>query len=334
MGQADALVVGGGVIGLAIALELQQQGLQVTVLSRDFEAAAGHAAAGMLAPGAEQIAPGPMADLCQRSLALYPDWVSKLEDRTGADSGYWPCGILAPQLQSDAPLVSSHRASSHRAMPGLSAAALHSYQTGLSPEITGGRFYPEDAQVDNRALMQVLRSAARDLGVDIQTGVTVEGFVQRQQRVVGLRTSAGEKQAAHYILATGAWSGELLPIPVTPRKGQMLSVRVPPGYGQTQPLQRVLYGEKIYIVPRRDGRIVLGATVEEVGFTPHNTPAGVAQLLNAAIALYPELKNFPIEECWWGFRPATPDELPILGAGPCENLTLATGHYRNGILLA
>ncbi len=328
MGQADALVVGGGVIGLAIALELQQQGLQVTVLSRDFEAAAGHAAAGMLAPGAEQIAPGPMADLCQRSLALYPDWVSKLEDLTGADSGYWPCGILAPQLSSDAPLASPPQS------PGLSATALHSYQTGLSPEVTGGYFYPEDAQVDNRALMQVLRSAARDLGVDIQTGVTVEGFVQRQQRVVGLRTSAGEKQAAHYILATGAWSGEHLPIPVTPRKGQMLSVRVPPGYGQTQPLQRVLYGEKIYIVPRRDGRIVLGATVEEVGFTPRNTPAGVAQLLNAAIALYPELKNFPIEECWWGFRPATPDELPILGAGPCENLTLATGHYRNGILLA
>ena len=319
-------------IGLAIALELRQQGLQVTVLSRDFEAAAGHAAAGMLAPGAEQIAPGPMADLCQRSLTLYPDWASKLEDLTGADSGYWPCGILAPQLapqlNSDAPPASTPQS------PSLSATALHSYQTGLSPEVTGGYFYPEDAQVDNRALMQVLRSAAGDLGVDIQAGVTVEGFVQRQQRIVGLRTSAGEKQAAHYILATGAWSGELLPIPVTPRKGQMLSVRVPPGYGQTQPLRRVLYGENIYIVPRRDGRIILGATVEDVGFTPRNTAAGIAQLLNEAIALYPELKNFPIEECWWGFRPATPDEMPILGAGPCKNLTLATGHYRNGILLA
>ncbi len=329
MGQADALIVGGGVIGLAIALELQQQGLQVTVLSCDFKAAAGHAAAGMLAPGAEQIAPGPMADLCQRSLALYPDWVSKLEDLTGADSGYWPCGILAPQLRSKPPQTATSQAPA-----SLSAAALHSYQTGLSPEVTGGHFYPEDAQVDNRALMQILQSAARDLGVDMHTGVKVEGFVQRQQKVVGLRTSAGDKQAAHYILATGAWSGELLPVPVTPRKGQMLSVRVPPGYGQTQPLQRVLYGENIYIVPRRDGRIVLGATVEAVGFTPHNTPAGVAQLLTAAIALYPELAHFPIEECWWGFRPATPDEMPILGAGPCENLTLATGHYRNGILLA
>ncbi|MEM9090148.1 MAG: FAD-dependent oxidoreductase, partial [Cyanobacteria bacterium P01_F01_bin.53] len=163
---------------------------------------------------------------------------------------------------------------------------------------------------------------------------TAEGFIQRQGSVIGLRTSAGEKQASHYILATGAWSAELLPIPVTPRKGQMLSLRVPPGYGQTQPLQRVLFGEKVYIVPRRDGRIVIGATVEDVGFTPHNTPAGIAQILNAAIELYPTLQNFVMEECWWGFRPATPDELPILGAGPCDNLTLATGHYRNGILLA
>ncbi len=328
MGQADVLIVGGGVVGLAIALELQQQSLQVTVLSRDFKAAAGHAAAGMLAPSAEQISPGPMSALCQRSLAMYPDWVSKLEDLTGADSGYWPCGILAPHLPTDASQASLHQS------PGLSATALHSYQTGLSPDVMGGHFYPEDAQVDNRALMQLLRSAARDLGVDIQTGVSVEGFVRRQQKVVGLRTSVGEKQAAHYVLATGAWSGELLPIPVTPRKGQMLSVRVPAGYGQAQPLQRVLYGQNIYIVPRRDGRIILGATVEEVGFTPENTAAGMAQLLNAAIALYPELENFPIEECWWGFRPATPDEMPILGAGPCENLTLATGHYRNGILLA
>ena len=149
-----------------------------------------------------------------------------------------------------------------------------------------------------------------------------------------LRTSAGDKQAAHYVLAAGAWSGELLPVPVVPRKGQMLAVRVPSGYEKKQPLSRVLYGEKVYIVPRRDGRIVVGATVEDVGFTPHNTPAGIAQILNAAIALYPPLQTFPIEEQWWGFRPATPDELPILGPGPCENLTLATGHYRNGVLLA
>ncbi|MGB3295496.1 MAG: glycine oxidase ThiO [Phormidesmis sp.] len=324
MRQAEVLIVGGGVIGLALALELQQQGAQVTVLSRDFAAAAGHAAAGMLAPDAEKIIPGSMAELCHRSLALYPAWVSKLEALTGHASGYWPCGILAPQLATD----------NRPERPSLSAVAAHSYQPGLSPNVVGAHFYPEDAQVDNRALMKALSAAVQDLGVDLQTGVSAEGFIQQRQKVIGLRTSAGERQADHYVLATGAWSGDLLPIPVTPCKGQMLSVRVPASYGHSQPLRRVLYGQKVYIVPRRSGQIILGATVETVGFAPHNTPAGIAQLLNAAIELYPELQDFPIEECWWGFRPASPDAQPILGASSCDNLTLATGHYRNGILLA
>ncbi len=341
-GRSEVLIVGGGAIGLAIALELRQSGRQVTVLSQDFAAAAGHAAAGMLAPGAEKIAPGPMAELCLRSLELYPSWISKLEDLSGQDSGYWPCGILSPtlgsamatateQAQGDSYINSS---SQQPSVINLSAEATHSYQSGLSSRITGACFYPEDAQVDNRALMKALRSAVQDLGVGIEEGVRVEGIMQRQQRVMGLRTSAGVKRAEHYVIATGAWSGELLPIPVVPQKGQLVAVRVPLGYGQVQPLRRVLYGEKVYIVPRRDGRIVLGATVEDVGFLAHNTPAGIVSLLNAAIELYPELQNFPIEECWWGFRPATPDEMPILGAGPCPNLTLATGHHRNGILLA
>lgn len=341
MGCSDVLIVGGGIIGLAIALELRQRGTQVTVLSQDFTAAAGHAAAGMLAPGAEQIAPSPMADLCLRSLALYPTWIHKLEDLSGQDSGYWPCGILSPTSANNIDITAdqnlqpslTNQLNQPRVIK-LSAAATHSYQSGLSSHIKGASFYPEDAQVDNRALMKALRSVVQDLGVNIEEGVSVEGVMQRQQQVTGLRTSAGTKQAEHYVIATGAWSGELLPIPVVPRKGQLIAVRVPPGYGQVQPLRRVLYGEKVYIVPRRDGRIVIGATIEDVGFSAHNTPAGVAALLNAAIELYPALKDFPIEECWWGFRPATPDEMPILGAGPCQNLTLATGHHRNGILLA
>ncbi|KPQ37629.1 MAG: thiazole synthase ThiG [Phormidesmis priestleyi Ana] len=327
MGHSTVLIVGGGVIGLAVALELRQRGTQVTVLSQDYTAAAGHAAAGMLAPSAEKIAPGPMAELCSRSLDLYPAWIDKLEKLTGQDSGYWPCGILAPVLAAE-------EVKTETGTVQLSAAAAHSYQPGLSNRVVSAEFYPDDAQIDNRALMKMLQLAAQDLGVEVQSGVCAEGFVQRRGQIVELRTSVGPQTADHYILATGAWSGELLPIPATPCKGQMLSVRVPAGYGQVQPLQRVLYGEKVYIVPRRDGRIVIGATVEDVGFAPHNTPAGVAQLLNAAVELYPVLKTFPIEECWWGFRPATPDEQPILGAGPCENLTLATGHHRNGILLA
>jgi glycine/D-amino acid oxidase-like deaminating enzyme len=152
--------------------------------------------------------------------------------------------------------------------------------------------------------------------------------------VTQLQTNQGIWQAEHYILATGAWSQDLLPVPVFPRKGQMLSVQVPLNAEQPLPLQQVLFGEEIYIVPRRDGRIVIGATSENVGFTGGNTPLGLHTLLSAAIRLYPALKQFPIQEFWWGFRPTTPDELPILGASPYSNLTLAIGHYRNGILLA
>ena len=328
MERSDVLIVGGGLIGLAIALELHQHNRSVTIVTRDIAEAAGNAAAGMLAPNAEQIPPGPMRELCLRSLALYPSWTSKLESFTGVNSGYWPCGILAPVLQSEA---IEH---SDRPPLKLSATAIHSYQSGLSPNVTGGNFYPEDAQIDNRAVMKALQSAVREAGIDLQTGLEVEGFVQQDGSITHVRTSAGNRQAAHYVLATGAWSQDLLPIPVLPRKGQMLSVRVPLGYAQTQPLKRVLFGEQVYIVPRREGRIIIGATVEDVGFAPHNTPAGIAQILNAAIALYPPLQTFPLEEQWWGFRPSTPDDRPILGAGPCDNLTLATGHYRNGVLLA
>ncbi|MEM1251471.1 MAG: glycine oxidase ThiO [Cyanobacteria bacterium P01_H01_bin.21] len=320
MGQVDVLVIGGGILGLAIATELRQQGATVTVLSRDFNAAAGHAAAGMLAPNAERLT-GSLLDLSQRSLTLYPDWSRKLEELTGQDTGFWPCGILNP-------LFSLTSASSD----ALNQATIHRYQPHLNPQVVGGHWYPEEGQVDPRALLKALRVAAQELGVTIQEGVSADAFIQHNRHITGLLTTNGQQQAGHYVLAAGAWSSELLPVPVTPRKGQMASLVTP----SDSPfrLHRVLYGDHIYIVPRKDGRIVLGATNEDVGFIPHNTPAGVAQLLNEAVRLYPPLADFPLQECWWGYRPITPDESPILGPSQCDNLTLATGHHRNGILLA
>lgn len=324
------MIIGGGLIGLAIALELRQQGASVTVLSRSFEAAAGQAAAGMLAPHAEGLEPGPMLDLCRRSLALYPDWVQKLEALSGQDVGYWACGILGPRF-TDTQLSSPVDAPAS----WIPVENLDTYQPGLSPDLQGSWWFPEDAQVDNRALMQALRLAVQDLGVQLVDGATVTNLHQRQGQIQRVSTeTAGDFSAGQYVLATGAWSQELLPVPVRPRKGQMIALQVPVGYPESQPLKRVLFGENIYIVPRRDGRIILGATSEDVGFTPHNTPAGLHQLMGAAIALYPELQDFPVQECWWGFRPTTPDLLPILSTGPCENLWLATGHHRNGVLLA
>lgn len=320
-------------MGLAIALELRQAGLTVTLLSQNFAAAAAQAAAGMLAPQAEQIPPGPMLDLCLRSRDLYPDWVQKLEQLTGLDTGYWPCGILAPVYSSQEPVVSSlpdEPVSMGKAW--CDRATLDRQHPGLGPDVMGAHWYPQDAQIDNRALAYSLRAAVLDAGVDIQDGVTAQTLLHDQQCITGVTTSAGLWEAGHYILATGAWCQDLLPIPVSPRKGQMLAVRAPdPTH---LPLHTVLFGQDIYIVPRRDGRIVVGATSEDVGFTPHNTLTGIHTLLSRALRLMPTLATLPLEEQWWGFRPATPDTHPILGASPYRNLSLATGHYRNGILLS
>ena len=318
----EIIVIGGGVIGLATAIELRLLGAKVTILSKDFKAAAGHAAAGMLAPQAEQIPTGSMLDLCLASRELYPSWVQKIESISDVDAGYWQCGILAPRYTQ-----------TEQSTDWLAALTVHAQQAGLNDSIAGGYWYPADGQVDNRALIRSLFSASQSLGIEFLDGVTVQTIHPHQHRITHLETSQGNMSAPHYILATGAWSQQLLSIEVVPRKGQMLSVSVPPEQRDHLPLQQVLFGEEIYIVPRQDGKIIIGATSEDVGFTPQNTQQGVQQLLTAATRLFPLLQDFPLHETWWGFRPATPDELPILGKSRYENLTLATGHYRNGILL-
>jgi thiazole synthase len=322
-------IIGGGIIGLALAVELKQRGVSVTVISRDSQQAAALAAAGMLAPQAERIPAGAMFDLCVRSRSLYPDWTSKLEALTGLDTEYWPCGILSPRTADDVADRTDPNATAH----WFDRDAIHRLQPGLGSSIVGGWWFPEDGQVNNRAVYRALQAAARELEIDIREGVSVEGIVQQNGRITSLQTSHGSVSADRYVMATGAWTHQYLPLPVVPRKGQMLAVRAPVVSG-TRSLNRVLFGRDTYIVPRRDGSIVVGATSENVDFTPGNTPAGIHALLDRAIALYPGLRDATIEELWWGFRPATPDENPLLGYGHCHNLIFATGHYRNGILLA
>ncbi|MTJ49246.1 glycine oxidase ThiO [Dolichospermum sp. UHCC 0259] len=346
----DVLIIGGGIIGLACGVELRLRGANVTVLCRDFTAAASHAAAGMLAPDAENIPNEAMLALCRRSRNLYLDWTEKLEKLTSLNTGYWPSGILAPVCQqaggqrgrgeyfsshSQSPIPNPQSPIPSPQSPAywLDQDAINQYQPGLGADVVGGWWYPEDGQVDNRALIKVLRTAADSLGIVFKDGITVEAIPQQQGKVIGVQTNTGLFRADHYLVAAGAWANQLLPLPVRPRKGQMLSLRVPDFLNEL-PLTRVLFGENIYIVPRKNRSIIIGATSEDVGFTADNTPGGIQNLLQSAIRLYPQLENYPIQELWWGFRPATPDELPILGHSDCDNLTFATGHYRNGILLA
>jgi glycine oxidase ThiO len=317
----DAMVIGGGIIGLSIALELHWRGLSVQVLTKDSTAAATYAAAGMLAPQAEEIPPGAMLDLCLWSRRLYPDWTAKLAALTGLDSGYWPCGILAPRQQP----------TTHPDWQCRDRLSQHLHPASFGPEIAGGYWFPQDGQVDNRALFRSLQAAVHQVGIEVREGISINSL-NSSEISQGITTSQGTFQAEHYILATGAWTQELLPVPVQPRKGQMLALQVP--YGAPLPLQTVLFAEDVYIVPRRDGRIIVGATSEDVGFLPDNTERGIQGLHHRALRLCPTLAPYPISEQWWGFRPSTPDEIPILGPSSHKKLMLATGHYRNGILLA
>ncbi len=327
---SEIIVIGGGIIGMAIAVDLKLRGRSVTVFSRDFKAAATHTAGGMLAPQAEEIAPGPMLDLCLKSRSLYPEWIRKLTEITKIDVDYSPCGILAPVYE----LSGVQTTKSNNTATWLDKDAIQLYQPGLGKDVVGGWWYPEDARVDNRLLGEALVVAAKSLGVDLQEGVSVEGIQQKNAKIASITTNLGEFSAQQYILAAGAWASQLLPLPVRPVKGQMLSLKMPLNEDGLLPLQRVLFGPQTYLVPRKDGRLIVGATTEEIGWSLGNNPKGIKKLLNRAVRLYPELENWNIEELWWGYRPGTPDELPILGRGSCENLILATGHYRNGILLA
>jgi len=246
---------------------------------------------------------------------------------SGLETGYLPTGIIAPVYSKN------NQNNSLSQGQWLEKNQLEFYQPNLGEDVIGGYWYPEDGQVDTLLLTKALLQTAQTLGVQIKEGVNVQTLAQNRGKITAVHTNQGIFSAQKYVLASGSWSNQLLPLPVTPIKGQMLALQMPK-QGHNFPLKRVIYGENTYLVPRQTGQLIIGATSESVDFEPHNTAEGIQTLLNRAIRLYPQLKNWKIERFWYGFRPGTPDELPILGKSFADNLTLATGHYRNGILLA
>lgn len=333
------LVVGAGVIGCAIALELARAGCRVTLLERAVPGAeASGAAAGMLAPLGEG-APTAFRDLALASWRLYPELVRELRERTGVDVEYVTRGTLYPLFTAEA--VRQARAQATGALAAelgvelLDAAAVRACEPAITPAACGALFVRGDHWVNNERLVVAWAQAAVAAGARLRTGTTVHRIEVDGDRARGVLADGERLAADAVVLAAGAWCGALAAsfggaLPVAPRRGQMVALaHVPPLVGHC------LHGQEVYLVPRPAGELLVGATVERAGFERAVTAEGILGLLRAALALVPALASRPVTRTWCGFRPWAPDDLPILGPWPgVEGLWVATAHFRNGILLA
>jgi glycine oxidase len=340
----DAVFVGGGVIGLSCAWRAAQRGARVAVLERaEPPAGATNVAAGMLAPVGELTFGEPeLLELTLASAALYPEFVAEVEAASGEATGYAECGALHVALDRDEAAQLRRRHDLQRSLEleaeWLSPRACRGLEPGLTPSFNGGVHAAGEAAIDPRALARALAAALRAAGGELRTGCEVVAGVLEGERLAGVRTADGEElRAAAVVLANGAWSGATpwLPAkarpPVRPVKGEVVELGA---RGGDAPCERILASERVYLVPRDDGRLVVGATVEEQGFDTAVTAGGVHELLREAYRLLPDVAEMELLGAVAGLRPGTPDNLPRIGPGAIDGLVLATGHYRNGILLA
>lgn len=347
---ADVVVVGGGLVGCLTARALASTGRSVRLVERDADLGrrASTAAAGMLSPQMESAegllaedagAAAAMLDLCLAARVRYPAFVRDLEAETGRRVHYRTDGTLVVGLDEDEAERLEKTAVSQVARglraEFLSGARARRLEPALSADIRAALHLPDDHQVDPVALMEAAAAAlGTRRGVTIATGADVEAVLSERGAVTGVRTSRGPVVSPTVVIAAGAWSGRIAglpgPLPVRPVKGQMAAVRLP-----RPPIRHTVGSLGAYCVPREEGRVVIGATVEEAGFDDRVTPAGIDDLLAAARRFLPGLAGRPLDSTWAGLRPGTPDGLPIIGEDPrIAGLVYATGHYRNGILLA
>jgi glycine oxidase len=344
----DIAIVGGGIVGLACAWRARQQGLSVTLLERDsLGRGTSHVAAGMLAPVSEVefgAAGKRLLELGLRSAEMWPGFAAELEKATGMEVGLLKTGTLVVARDEDEARELERQLAFRRSL-GLRAERLRASEArerepGLAPTVRLAVEAPDDHSVDPRLVLRALRRACDAAGVRIREHTAVEAVEldDSGERAIGLRLRGGERVGAgQVVIAAGPWSGQIEGLPlaarvrVRPVKGQILRLRDPAGPGL---LTRVVRFEGGYLVPRADGRYALGATVEEQGFELTPTAGGVYELLRDASELVPGIGELRIEELSVGLRPGTPDNVPVIGHGALAGLVWATGHHRNGILLA
>ena len=334
----DAIIIGGGIIGLSLAISLRKQGLRVLIVERGEPGReASHAAAGMLVGSGGEI-PAGLRVLAKESARLYPEYVHELEDESGMRVDLRDQGTILILRSGEFPEAAQRISFEQMCAlePGLAVAgrgrpALHKSSgeiAGSSAEFAAA--YLAERSVDPRALVTAAIKAAHHREVDISSGSEVTGLLIANNQVSGVRTHKTSYAAPVVVNCAGAWAGSIGPhrFPVRPVKGQMLAVVGGPS------LKHVVRAEDVYVVPRSDGRMVIGSTLEEAGYDKRTDVNTIQQLLHAAVEVIPGLAKAKIHEDWAGLRPGTPDDLPILGESEWKGYFLATGHFRDGILLA
>jgi len=343
--QAELAVVGGGIIGMSVAWRARQAGMAVCLIERGtLGEGTSRVAAGMLAPVAEVefgAAGRSMLELGLRSAALWPSFAEELGEASGLEIPLRRTGTLLVARDEDEALELERQLEFRRslglAVERLRASEARDREPALAPTLRLALEAPDDHAVDPRPVLAALRLACERSGVEIREQTNVAGVLLEHDRLAGLVLDRGERlDASSVVMAAGPWTPGLegldgWQVPIRPVKGQILRLRDPLGPGL---LGRVIRFEGGYLVPRGDGRYVLGATVEERGFELHATAGGVYELLREAHELVPGVAELEIEELSVGLRPGTPDNVPAIGRGGAEGLVWATGHHRNGILLA
>ena len=341
------IIVGGGVIGLGIGWQLAKAGCAVTIFER---AQAGHgaswAAAGMLAPLAEaHFEEQELLQLGSYSLGLYSEWVRELEDDSQMSVGYRTEGTLVVALEQDDAYLLQHLYESQKLLDlhveWISGADAREIEPLLSPKITAVISCTDDHQVDNRLMVKALIAAYKKAGGMLIEHVPVEKIEVCRGKAKGVWVKGILHEADVIVLSAGCWSREIEGLPegvkppVRPVKGQMLALQMESGITLQKVVRtpRAKYETDVYLVPKNDGRLIVGATSEEMGFNTELTAGGLFELLRGAWEAVPGIYDLPILETWAGLRPGSRDNAPILGQTDVENLIMATGHYRNGILL-
>lgn len=335
--RTEVLVIGAGVVGAAVADAIAARGMPVVVLERaQVGSAASSGAAGLLAPLIEAEGPGPFLDLALAGRALFRDETEMLVHASGIDIGYRESGTLRIAESESAARGLRARVTWEQAaglhVRWLAPRELAQLEPSLRDPLAGALFSADDHQVTSAALTQALARRATANGAVIVEGLGAERLLRISDRVVGVRTGAGEEyRARHVVLAAGPWSAALVSgLPVRPVKGQLVHLR------PTAPvLSRPVFADGVYIAPKAEGRLVVGATEEDVGFDWAPREDATRVLLDRAFALVPALREAPLEGAWAGLRPGTSDRLPILGTRrDLRGLIFATGHFRNGVLLS